>query len=108
MAFFLVALVLAALGVGAYGYSNTGVHDIVILNYHFIGIPDWLPVAIATGGVLLVFLLQAVYSSVRISMLRRANRRMRSELVSTQLEMAEADVTPPPAGAQRPLQPTSR
>ena len=54
-----------------------------------------------------MFLLQAVYSSVRISMLQRANRRMRSELASTQRGMAEADVTPPLAGAQRPLQPTS-
>ena len=90
MVFFLIALVLAVLGVGAYAYVNTGVHDIALRDYHFIGVPDWVPVAVATGAVLFIFLLQAIYSSVRIRMLRRSTDRTR------------------PVSAQRPVPPISR
>ena len=90
MVFFLIALVLAALGIGAYAYTNTGVHDIALRDYHFTGVPDWVPVAVATGVVLFIFLLQAIYASVRIRMLRRATDR------------------PRPVSAQRPVPPINR
>jgi len=75
MVFFLIALVLAALGVGAYAYASTGVQDIVVRNYHFTGIPDWMPVAITAGAILFLFLLHAIYASVRIRMLKRGGGR---------------------------------
>jgi hypothetical protein len=46
MVFFLLALVLTVFGVGAYAYTNTGVHDIALRNYHFRAVPDWMPVAV--------------------------------------------------------------
>lgn len=92
MLFFLIALVLAALGIGAYAYANTGVHDIALnlRDYHITGVPDWVPVAVPTGVVLFLFLLQAIYSSVRIRMLRRSTDRSR------------------PVSAQRPVPPINR
>lgn len=75
MLFFLIALVLAVLGLGVYGYYNNGVQDVTLRNYHFTGIPDWMPVAAAVAAILFLFLLQAVYASVRIRMLKRANDR---------------------------------
>jgi hypothetical protein len=75
MLLFLLALVVAALGIGAYAHYNTGAQDITLRTYHFAGVPDWTPAAIAAGAVLFLFLVQAVYASVRIRMLRRAQRR---------------------------------
>jgi hypothetical protein len=75
MLFFLVALVIAAAGVGVYAHYNTGAHDITLRTYTLTGIPDWEPIAAAAGVVLFIFLIQAIYASVRIRMLRRANRR---------------------------------
>ena len=75
MVLFLIALVLAVLGVGGYAYYNNGVHDITLPNYHFTGVPDWMPVAAAAGVILFIFLLQAIYAGVRIRMLKRASER---------------------------------
>jgi len=78
MLLFLIALVVAALGIGAYAHYNTGAHDITLRTYHFSAVPDWWPAAVAAGGVLFLFLIQAIYASVRIRMLRRAGRRTSS------------------------------
>jgi hypothetical protein len=75
MILFLIALIVAALGIGAYAHYNTGAHDITLRTYHFAGVPDWTPAAIAAGAVLFVFFIQAVYASIRIRLLRRASRR---------------------------------
>jgi len=75
MLLFLLALVVAALGIGAYAHYNTGAHDITLRTYHFAGIPDWWPAAIAAGVVLFLFLVHAIIASVRIRMLRNASRR---------------------------------
>jgi len=75
MVFFLIALVLTVVGVGAYAYTNGGVHDIVLPNYHFTGVPDWMPVGAIAAAILFLFLLHAIYASVRIRMLRRSNGR---------------------------------
>jgi len=90
MVFFLIALVLAVLGVGAYAYANTGAHDIALRDYHFTAVPDWLPVAVVSGVVLFVFLLHAIYAGVRIRMLRRSGDRTR------------------PVASQRPVPPINR
>jgi hypothetical protein len=75
MLLFLFALALAIAGVGGYAYYNPGVHDIAIRGYHVAGVPDWVPVALAAGVPLFLFLLHSIYASVRIRRLRRANRR---------------------------------
>ncbi len=75
---FLFALVVAVLGVGAYAHYNTGAHDITLRTYHLTGVPDWEPIAVAAGAMLLVFLVHAIYASVRIRLLRRASRRTTS------------------------------
>jgi phosphatidylserine synthase len=71
MILFLIALVLAAAGVGIYAHYNTGVQDITLRTYHFAGVPDYVPVAAAAGVVLFFFLIQAISSSIRIRMARR-------------------------------------
>lgn len=73
MVFFLIALVLTVVGVGAYAYTNTGVQDIALRDYHFTGVPDWMPVAVMAAVILSLFLLQAIYASLRIRILRRSN-----------------------------------
>jgi hypothetical protein len=73
MLLFLLALIVAALGIGAYAHYNTGAHDITLRTYHFAGVPDWTPAAIAAGAVLFLFFVQAISASIRIRSLR--NRR---------------------------------
>lgn len=75
MVLFLIAVVLAALGVGADAYVDGGVHDIVLRNYRIAAVPDWMPVAAVASLILFLFLLHAIYTSIRIGMLRRASRQ---------------------------------
>ena len=70
MILFLIALVVAAAGVGVYAHYNTGAHDITLRTYHFAGVPDYVPIAIAAGVVLFFFLVQAIASAIRIRMAR--------------------------------------
>lgn len=70
MLLFLFALVVAVLGIGVYAHYNTGSHDITLRTYHFLGVPDWLPLAIAAGVMLFLFFIHAVYASIRIRRLR--------------------------------------
>jgi hypothetical protein len=77
MLLFLLALVLAAAGVGAYAHYNSGVHDIVMRNYHFAAVPDWVPIALAAGVPLALFLLDAVFAGSHIRQLRRERTGMR-------------------------------
>jgi hypothetical protein len=79
MVLFLFALAVAVLGVAAYAHYNPGVLDITVRNYHFSGVPAWWPVALAAGVPLFLFLLHALYASVRIRMLRRASQQRPSE-----------------------------
>jgi uncharacterized protein HemY len=75
MLLFSFTLVAAALGVGAYAHYNPGTLDVTLSTYRFAGIPRWEVVAVAAGVPLVLFLLNAVYVSVRIRLLRRANGR---------------------------------
>lgn len=74
MVAFLIALIVAALGVGAYAHYNPGVQDVILRTYHFTAVPDWMPVATSAAVVLLLFLLHAIYASLRIRALRRSMR----------------------------------
>ena len=74
MLLFMLALAVAAVGVGAYAHYNPGVHDITLRTYHLAGVPDWEPIAVAAAVPLFLFLLHAMYSGVRIRHLRRALR----------------------------------
>ncbi len=77
MLLFLLALVIGLVGIGAYAYYDPGAHDITVRSYHFIGVPDWTPPAIAAGAMLFFFLVHAVYAGARIRRLRRANEGTR-------------------------------
>lgn len=79
MLLFLFALAIAIVGVGAYAHYNPGVQDITVRNYHFAGVPGWIPLALAAGVPLFLFLLHAMYAGVRIRMLRRAGQRRASQ-----------------------------
>jgi hypothetical protein len=75
MLLFLFTLVVVALGVGAYAHYDPGTLDVTLYTYRFGGIPRWQVLAIAAGVPLALFLLNAVYASVRIRLLRSANGR---------------------------------
>lgn len=75
MIMFLIALVLSAGGVAAYAHYNPGSHDLNLRFYQLANVPDWMPVAAAAGGVLFLFFLHAIYTSLRIGSLRRASER---------------------------------
>ncbi len=66
MLLFLFALVVAVLGVGVYAHYNPGSQDITLRTYHFLGVPDWVPVAVAAGAMLFLFFIHAVYAGVRV------------------------------------------
>jgi len=73
MVAFFIALIVAVLGVGAYWHYNPGVQDVTLRTYHFTAVPDWVPVATSAGVMLFLFLLHAVYASLRVRALRRDN-----------------------------------
>jgi hypothetical protein len=75
MLLFLLALIVAAAGVGAYARYNHGTQDITVSTYHLAGIPTWEVLAVAAGVPLALFLVQAIYANVRIRMLKRARDR---------------------------------
>jgi hypothetical protein len=79
MMMFLIALVAAILGVGAYAYYNPGVQGVSLGSYHFAGVPDWLPPAAAAGGVLFLFLLHSLRARRRIRRLGGVLGQMHAE-----------------------------
>lgn len=86
MIMFLIALVLAAGGVAAFAHYNPGSHDLNLRFYQLANVPDWYPVAAAAGGVLFLFLVHSIYTSMRISSLRRASERPGSPRVQRPLQ----------------------
>jgi hypothetical protein len=86
MVAFLIALIVAVLGVGAYAHYNPGVQDVTLRTYHFTAVPDWMPVAASAGVILFLFLVHAVYASLRIRALRRANEPGRQASSSRSLQ----------------------
>jgi len=77
MRLFVLTALVAVAGVGAYAHYNPGVHDITMRNYHFAAVPDWVPVAIAAGVPLALFLLDAFFAGSHIRLLERERAGMR-------------------------------
>jgi hypothetical protein len=75
MILFLVLLILAMLAVGLYATENTGTHDVTLWNYHWSGVPDWVPVVVAAGVVVVLFLVYLAYAGTRWGMRHGALRR---------------------------------
>lgn len=82
MLLFMLALVVAVAGVGAYAHYNHGVHDITMRSHHFAAVPDWVPVALAAGVPLALFLLDAAFASHHLRLLKRAAEEDRHALTS--------------------------
>jgi len=75
MILFLVLLILAMLAVGLYATENTGTHQVTLWNYHWSGVPDWVPVVVAAGVVVVLFLVYLAYAGTRSGMRHGALRR---------------------------------
>jgi len=75
MIVFLILLILAMAVVGVYAAQNTGTHDITLWNIHWTGVADWVPVVVAAGAVVVLFLLYMTYTSARVGMRQNALRR---------------------------------
>lgn len=83
MVLFLFALIVAVAGVGVYAHYNPGAQDITLPfvqdttmhlhHYLFVGVPDWVPVAIGAAVPLFLFLLHALFAGARYRRLRRAS-----------------------------------
>lgn len=100
MVFFLIGLILAALGVGLYATYNAGAHyDVSLLGFKFAGVPGWEPMTVVAGAVLVVFLVYTIYATIRISLLKRSNARIRRDL-----DAVETDGKPALASSGTPLQ----
>ncbi len=70
----LMAVILAVLGVGAYSFVDSGTHDLAFRNYfHYSAVSGWMLVAGMAAVILFLFLIQTVYASIRIRMLRRSD-----------------------------------
>jgi hypothetical protein len=79
MLLFLLALAVAAVGVGAYAHYNPGAHDITLRTYHLAGVPDWEPIALAAAVPLFLFLLHVIYAGFRVRRARRYGERLAGE-----------------------------
>ncbi len=74
MLLFLILLIVASVAVGFYATQNTGTHDVLLFNWHWSAVPDWLPVVLAAaviGGLFLYVMYAGLTSGVRHGSLRR-------------------------------------
>jgi hypothetical protein len=76
MVLFVLALLVALLGVGAYDLYNPGTSDVTMADHHLAAVPDWAPIAAGAGLPLSLFLLYALWTSIRIQLLKRARRTL--------------------------------
>jgi len=75
MILFLILLIVAMVALGVYAAQNTGTHDITLWNYHWTGVADWVPVVVAAGLMVVLFLVYMIYSGARSGLRRGALRR---------------------------------
>ncbi len=52
-----VLLIVALAAIAVFAAQNTGVMDVTLWQYHWAGIPQWLPVIAAAVGIAALFLL---------------------------------------------------
>jgi hypothetical protein len=76
MLLFAVAVVVALAGVGLYYLYNPESVAVTLAGHHFAAVPVWVPVALAAAIPLSLFLLHALWTGVRIWLLKRAVRRV--------------------------------
>jgi hypothetical protein len=74
MVLFWFALVFAILGVGAFAVYNPGVHDITMRSYHFVAVPDWVPIAVGAAVPLSLLLVDSIFARMHIRQLQGAAR----------------------------------
>lgn len=75
MLLFVLALVVALLGLGIYDLYNPGTLPVTIAGHHFAAVPSWVPIALGAAVPLTLFLLHALWTGLRIWLLKRAARR---------------------------------
>ena len=76
MLLFLILLIAAFAVIGVYAAQNPGVQDVNLWQYHWTGIPQWVPVATAALVIALLFMLYPVISSL-LTGLRHGTLRRR-------------------------------
>lgn len=121
MILFLVLLILAMAGLGLYAAQNTGTHTVTLWNYHWTGVADWVPVVVAAGAVVALFLVYMIYAGTRsglrqgalrhrittheaaITDLRKENQRLREENARLKSQLQGTRSVP---AAGQPLEPT--
>lgn len=101
------------LGAGIYGYAtqNTGTTAITLFQYHWDGVPMWVPIAATAGTVLLLLMLVSLMQSAvhgsrlgahrrrlaehetTIAKLREENARLRAETANRPVNVVERDRT---------------
>lgn len=118
MVLFLILLVLAGVAIAAYANQNPTAHDVTVWQWHWSGVPDWIPVALAAGVVAVIFLVWMAYAgaitgfrhgSLRrrigaheatIGDLRKENLRLREDNARLRSEMHGMDRGAAAAGTE--------
>lgn len=75
MVVFLFLLVIAMGLLAVFAVQNSATESFSFLNFHWSGVPLWLPPVIAGGGVAVLLLLYMTYSGARHGLRHRGLRR---------------------------------
>jgi len=75
----LLLLIVAFAAIGVFAAQNTGVMDVTLWQYHWTGIPQWLPVIAAAVGIAALFLLSMALADLLTGLRHGSIRRRISE-----------------------------
>jgi uncharacterized integral membrane protein len=75
MFLFFILLIVAAVLIGVFSYQNTATHDMTFLQWHFSGVPLWVPVVLAAAAVGVILLLWLLALGATAGMRHGALRR---------------------------------